>query len=171
MFASITWMACDDDDDNRRSLNDTDEDFVENAARANFTEIEFGALAVTKASDPLVREFAEEMVAEHTTAQNELRSLANNYRDIEWADDEDDLDDAHEDMKAQLESLEGYSFDSLYMMSQVNDHEMAVSLFESGTDATETDVKNYASKFLPHIEMHLEKADSINMVITENAGN
>lgn len=163
MIASLSWVACDDDDDDKPSLNDTDETFVEKAALSNFTEIKFGELASTKANDSLVRSFARDMVQEHNAAQNELKDIANDYGDIDWPDE---LDQQHKDLLDDLNGREGYSFDSLYMRSQVVDHQMAIINFESqATTGTVERVKAYAIKYLPHLEKHSQEADSIHNVL------
>lgn len=168
MMASISWMACDDDDDNpidKPELPDADETFVESAARSNLVEIEFGELAVTKASDSLVKAFAQQMVDEHTAAQNELRDIADDHRDIDWPDD---LPDDQEATRTQLDNATGYSFDSLYMRTQITLHESAIQTFESGANnSTNARVKAYATKHLPNIRMHRDEADSIYSEITE----
>lgn len=167
MIASLCWVACDNDDDdkeNKPSLNETDEAFVEKAALSNHTEITFGELASTKATDSLVRAFALDMVEAHTSAQNELKGIADDFNGIDWPDE---LDQNHKNIHSQLDSLEGYSFDSLYIHSQVMDHESAVAAFETAaTASTDARVKSYAGKYLPHIEMHLQQADSIKSVIS-----
>jgi putative membrane protein len=96
VIASLGWVACDDDDDNpltKPNLNETDETFVETAATSNMAEIEFGELAATKASDSLVRVFAQMMVDEHRTAQDELEDLDDDYAGIEWPND---INEAHD---------------------------------------------------------------------------
>lgn len=168
MIASLCWIACDDDDDNsnKPSLNETDEAFVEKAALYNNTEIAFGELASTKASDSLLRAFALDMVQAHTTARNELKGIADSFNGIDWPDE---LDQNHKSIRNQLDSLEGYSFDSLYIHTQVTDHEMAMTAFETAaTASTEVRVKAYADKHLPHIEAHLQSADSLKNVIIMN---
>ncbi|HEY0741919.1 MAG TPA: DUF4142 domain-containing protein, partial [Chryseosolibacter sp.] len=92
-------VACDNDEDNKRSLATTDKTFVQDAARSNLTEIEFGALAATKGNTEMVREFGQHMVDEHTTAQNELRDLANDYGNVDWPDG---LDAQHQQIREQL---------------------------------------------------------------------
>jgi putative membrane protein len=169
MFAAtILWSACDDDEDGR-SLNDADETFVEKAALSNMTEIEFGQMAATNGNDQMVRDFGQHMVNAHTTAQNELRNIANDYNDIDWPEE---LDQQHQQMRQQLMNMTGYSFDSLYMKSQVMDHEATRTVFETEVNGgTEQSVKSYASKYLPHIEEHLQKADSIqNVLLTTGQG-
>ena len=169
MIASLSWVACDEDDDNpldKPNLNDTDETFVEVAARSNMAEIEFGELATTKGSDSLVRVYAQHMVDEHNAAQEELEDLADDYGGIEWPND---LDEGHDEIMDQLQNAEGYSFDTLYMRTQIRMHEAAISQFETATtNATDMRVKAYANKYLPGLEEHLERADSIETVIVTN---
>lgn len=169
MIASVAWVSCDDDDDNpltKPDLNETDESFVEIAARSNMAEIEFGELAATKATDTLVKAFAQEMVNAHTTAQNELEDLADDYRNIDWPND---LSEGHDSIMAKLDEASGYSFDTLYMRTQIAMHEDAVQHFETGTTAsTDARVKAYATKYLPKIEMHLDHADSVQTAVINN---
>lgn len=170
MLASLVWAACEDDDDNgdKKSLNDTDEQFVEDAAMSNMAEIELGQLAVTKASDSLVRSFAQDMVDDHTQAQDELEDIANDFSGVDWPDD---LNDDHQAIKDQLDSTAaGYSFDSLYIETQITMHQDARSALSAATtQATETRLKNYASKYLPVIEEHLSRADSLEMQISNDS--
>ena len=170
VIAALGWVACDDDDDNilgKPSLNDTDETFVEVAARGNMAEIEFGELAATKATDSLVRAFAQQMVNEHTTAQNELEDLADDYAGVEWPND---LDEGHDEIMEELNNAEGYSFDTLFMKKQVEMHEASASVYQTATtNTTDVRVKAYANKYLPRIEAHLEQADSIETLIITDA--
>lgn len=164
------FTACDDDDDdNRPDLTDTDETFVERAARANLTEVEFGELASQQATDPAVRAFAQQMIDEHTTAQNELKTIADKYDDVDWPTG---MDEQHRQLRETLTSLTGYPFDSAYMVSQVMDHENTRALFQNAVDdADEPEVKAYATKYLPHIEQHLTEATQIRdaLLVTETS--
>lgn len=169
MIASLGWVACDDDDDNlidKPNLNETDEAFVEVAARSNMAEIEFGELATTKGSDSLVRVYAQQMIDDHTTAQDELEDLVDDYGGVEWPND---LDEAQDEMMEQLNNAEGYTFDSLYIRSQMTMHEDAINRFQAATtNSADARVKAYANKHLPHLEEHLQQADSIETVIISN---
>lgn len=155
--------ACDDDDNDRPDLADIDEEFVEGAALSNLTEVDFGTLATERGDHDLVRKYGDMMISEHTTAQDELRSLANNFDDVDWPEG---LDQQHRQIKEQLMNLSGRAFDSAYMRSQVNDHEKTLSMFDNEiNNGRNESVKAYANKYRPHIEMHLHKADSILNVI------
>jgi putative membrane protein len=84
------------------------------------------------------------------------------------------MDQQHKDLFADLNTRSGYSFDSLYMSSQVVDHEMTIADFETEiSSGTVEQVKSFATMHLPHIEEHYQQADSINNVIftNQNTGN
>ena len=69
----------------------------------------------------------------------------------------------------QLNDAEGYTFDTLYMRTQIMMLEDAVAAFRTAsTNTTEARVKTYATKYLPRLERHLERADSVNTVVVEN---
>ncbi len=159
-----TTLACDDEDsDNKRALASTDRTFVQGAAVSNIAEIDFGALAATRGNSEMVREYGQHMVAEHTTAHNELRALADDYNN---ADLPGELDAQHKQVRERLLNLTGYSFDSLYISSQIVDHEMTLDIFQTElSGGVEQPIKTYAQKYQPHIQMHLEKADSIMNVL------
>ena len=169
LIASLGWVACDDDDDNpldRPNLNETDETFVEVAARSNMAEIEFGELATTKGTDSLVKVYAQNLVDEHNAAQDELKELADDYGGIEWPND---LDEGHDEIMEQLNNAEGYTFDTLFLATQMRMHEDAINTFRTATtNSTDMRVKAYANKHLPKLEKHLERADSVQMAVMTN---
>ena len=169
---ALGWSACDDDDDNpidEPELNTTDKTFVEFAAQGNMSEVEFGKLAATKGTNAAVKAFGEQMSSEHSTAQDELEDIADDFDNVDWPES---LNDEHDSIMAELnEAPAGYTFDTLYMKTQIMMHEVTAQKFSTATtNTTNARVKAYASKYHPAIEMHLQKADSIqNAIITANA--
>jgi putative membrane protein len=164
--------ACDDDDDkneDQNELQDADERFVEKAALSNMTEVDFGNLVATNGGSDLVNSYGEQMVTEHNTAQQELKSsLGDADEDVDWPSQ---LDAKHQQIKQQLMTLSGHAFDSAYMHSQVMDHQVALTLFDNAIDSAKNEqVKSYFNKYRPHIEEHLERADSILTVLLTQGG-
>jgi putative membrane protein len=163
-LSMLSIASCDDDDDNNdnninHDVDEADAMFAEKAALSNMTEIEFGNLATAKGTDSLVRAYGQMMVTEHTTALNELEDISDDYTNIDWPQS---LDSTHQQIKQQLISLNGSEFDSVYISSQINDHQTALTLFQNeSTSGKNQQLKNYASKYLPHIEEHLDRADSM----------
>jgi putative membrane protein len=158
MCALLSVAACNDDDDNDNNLSTYDRDFLTSAAHANLAEIEAGKVASTRADDDAVQDYGEHMVTDHTTAWNDLKGVADN----EKQNLPEEPDDAHKQKLEYLRNLSGYSFDTAYINSQVKDHEMAIALFEDASDnADDEDVKDYATRYLPHLEDHLTDAQAI----------
>jgi putative membrane protein len=157
----VIGSACDDDDD-RKSLQQADKDFAMNATMANKAEIELGDLASDNGEMEGVRMFGMQMMEDHQTALDELKAIAANY-EVTLSET---LDAEHQQLKQQLMTMSGHSFDSTYISSQVKDHQKVITMFQNEiANGTNGDLKAYASKYLPHIQAHLAKADSISAVM------
>jgi len=63
-----------------------------------------------------------------------------------------------------LSMLMGMAFDSTYINSQVMDHQAAIQLFQSeASNGNDSRLRDYAQKYLPKLQMHLQMADSVRM--------
>ena len=156
-MCTLFFAAC-DKNNNDDELNNNDRDFVMMASLSNNAEIGAGALASSKATNSMVKAFGQQMVTEHTMAQNDLKIRGT---DVGLAVP-DSVDPVHKALMTRLMGLSGYSFDTAYMNSQVNDHQNTLNLFNTeinnGQHAT---IRDYATDYQPHIQMHYSKADSI----------
>jgi putative membrane protein len=153
---SFFSIGCDKEDDN--DINQRDRNFAMKASMANFAEIDAGQLAATKATDAGIRSFGQQMVTEHTASKAELQNLANSLSLYA----PDSLDAEHAALKTQLMALSGKAFDSVYIHSQVKDHNMAIDLYDDeGDKGDNRPLRDYARSTLPHLRMHLSKADSL----------
>lgn len=155
-FLSVClFTACKDKDN---ELNDTDRGFLKEAGHANMAEVDAGQLASERATTDTVRTFGEKMETDHQQAYNELKALGSDV-DVSIPDEPDAK---HKQIKQQLMELTGRAFDSTYMHLQVEDHQKTITLFENqAKNGKDERVKNYANKYLPHLRMHLQIADSI----------
>lgn len=155
LMASL--VACDKDDDTN-NVNDTDRNYVVMASISNNAEIMAGQLAAGKASNAAVKMFGQHMVDEHGPAQQDLRNRASAVG-LSVADT---VDAEHKALMARLSSLSGYSFDTAYINSQLKDHAKTVDLFNTEINGgNNQQLRSYAQQYLPHIQMHYAKADSI----------
>jgi putative membrane protein len=158
LFAFILF-GCkkDKDNDTEETMNDTDKNFMKMAATGNYNEVDAGTMASSKATDQSVKTFGQMMVTDHTTAQAELSTLAGN-KEISLPSGPDQM---HIDMKNQMMQMNGHKFDSAYIHSQVTDHQTVLNLFkDEQANGKDQDVKDYANKFIHHIQMHFDRADS-----------
>jgi putative membrane protein len=155
-FAAFMVSACNKDDDNK--TNSTDQNFMTQVAIGNKAEIMAGQLAATKGTNAQVIAFGQMMMTEHGQAQTDLAAVANS---VGWTLP-DTVDAEHQALMVRLNSLSGHSFDTAYINSQVRDHQKTLTIFQSEINGgNNQSVRNYANQYLPHIQMHLQRADSI----------
>ena len=136
----------------------SDQDFVAKAAKGNREEVTLGKMVASKTKDPNVRQFAQMMVKDHTAALNELQQLAQS-KNITLPEG---LPDDASDLQTKLSSASGKTFDKDYMDAMVDDHKKDVSEFQDASQtAKDSEVKQWASKTLPTLQKHLDKAEQI----------
>jgi putative membrane protein len=136
----------------------SDQDFVTKAAQGNSAEVELGKIVAAKTKDPNVKQFAQMMVKDHATALNELQELAQT-KNLNF---NDDLPDDAKALQTKFSSDTGKQLDKDYMDNMVEDHQKDVQEFtDQSQKAKDPDVKQWASKTLPTLQKHLEKAQQI----------
>jgi putative membrane protein len=100
--------------------------FVEKASIVNMAEIQLGQLAVERAQDPQVKQFAQTMIDDHTKAQEQLKTVAGSQNiPIPGA-----LDGKHQKLHDKLAKLQGAEFDRAYMDAMVDGHKDAEKLLK-----------------------------------------
>ncbi|HJT88907.1 MAG TPA: DUF4142 domain-containing protein [Bryobacteraceae bacterium] len=140
-------------------LAGSDDTFMNKAAQGGMAEVELGQLAQQRASNSAVKEFGTRMVNDHTTVNNELKSIAAK-ENVTLPTSLDAKDQATYD---RLSKLSGADFDRAYMSDMVKDHTADISEFKKeASSGNDPQVKAFASKALPTLESHLKQAKSVN---------
>ena len=128
------------------------------AAGGGLAEVKLGQLATEKAQSADVKSFGQMMVDDHSKANTELQGLAS-QKGVTLPSD---LPAAEKATYDRLSKLSGAAFDHAYMQDMVKDHQKDVSLFKSeSTSGKDGDTKSWASKTLPTLEKHLQRAREI----------
>jgi putative membrane protein len=145
------------------TFNSNDRTFIDSAALAGMAEVQLGQLALSKASDNSVRTFGQQMVTDHTNANNQLYQIAQSKNIAPPTQ----LDAKHEALKTRLSGYSGHQFDTAYINSQVIDHRKTISLFQREVNNSSGDpaVRGYASSNLPVLNTHYQKALAIQTTI------
>lgn len=120
----------------------TDEkSFLERVHYINQTEIKLGQLARQNSTNPDVKSFGENMVREHTDADQKVMSLAQS-RGLKLAEMPKPLNDverkslaADKAVMEELQVLKGEPFDSNYISNQVGAHDAALGKLMAGRQA------------------------------------
>ncbi|HJT74495.1 MAG TPA: DUF4142 domain-containing protein [Chitinophaga sp.] len=157
LLSTFAFTACDDDDDdvNTPEVTVRDQAFITQASYGNRAEIDFGKLADSLSTNDSVKVFGQMMTDDHTGAQDELESLADDWD----ANTPDAPDSVHLAIKQQLMLMTGHMFDTAYINGQVRDHQATIALFEYAADSSDAQaLRDYANKYLPAIRMHYDHA-------------
>jgi putative membrane protein len=133
------------------TLGASDKKFFVKAAGGGLAEVAAGQLASQTSANPDVKSFADQMVKDHTKANDELTQLAQTkgvtLPQAPDASHQKDLD--------KLKQKQGAAFDKAYVKAQIADHKSTISLFEQASKSKDPDIAAFAQKTLPTLKMHL----------------
>lgn len=148
-LASIAWA---------QTKTMTAQDFAAMAASSDMLEIQSSELALQKSQNAAVKEFAQMMIDDHTTASKNLKAAAQQDGVTVPAQ----MTEKHAAEVKALTDAPAASFDGSYILAQVAAHQEALKLMtsyaESGDGAA---LKAHAQKTAPIIQMHFEHAQKL----------
>ncbi len=140
------------------SLSSSDKDFMKDAAEGGLAEVTLAKLALTKVSRPDLKMFAQQMITDHSKANDQLKQVAGskNYKLPTGPGLKNDA------LKTRLQVLSGQDFEMAYINAMVDDHKNDVQEFQKESESgTDSDVKSFASQTLPILKEHLDMIASI----------
>ncbi|TDP03357.1 DUF4142 domain-containing protein [Flavobacterium sp. 245] len=132
-----------------------DSEFLVDQAEINLAEIEIGKLAQQKSTNPEVKKFGKMLVDEHTKSASEVSALAKakNFT-LPTSLTEEGRDEYNK-----LNEKTGLDFDKKFADMMIDGHEKAIKKLQKATeDATDNDVKLWASNNISGLTAHLEHA-------------
>ena len=131
------------------------QEFVTMAASSDMFEIQSSQLALEKAQDDDLKEFAEQMIEDHTKASKQLQQIASSENLSVPAD----MAEMHETLLETLSSASGDAFEAAYVDAQVQAHQMALALMTSYAENGDNEkLQAHAEASAPIIAQHLEHA-------------
>ncbi len=132
-----------------------DQAFVTMAAQGGMAEVQLATLAQTNARSPRVKSYANEMIKDHSAANDQLMKIAQ----TKGITPPTDLNDMQNQQKTMLTSEKGAKFDRDYMHGQVTDHQAMVQAFQDeAQNGQDPDIKAFAANTVPTIQQHLTQA-------------
>jgi len=144
--------------DTAASLGSMDTEFIKKAMLIGLFEVRSSELAVTQATTPFVREFAQMMIVGHGEANRDLEKLARRKGGVVPVD----LDEEYQSRLSTLRDQQGVNFDRQYHDMQVTAHKDAIALFDRASANCEDDeLKAYATKVLPTLREHQKKLNEM----------
>jgi putative membrane protein len=147
---------------NRGQLSRDDFKFACEAARGGMFEVRAGELARAQAASPAVKQFGEQMVADHSKASQQLQAIAAR----KGATLPTELSKKEQNLLQGLSKLSGTDFDRAYAENMVKDHKGDLKVFQKESErAQDPDLKAFASSTATLIAQHLEHAMQVNTTI------
>lgn len=138
--------------------SNSDQQFINDAAKGNRAEIELGKLVESKAKDPGVKQFAKMMQTDHAKALSQLEQIAQS-KNLTLPDG---IPDDAQDLETRLSSESGKDMEKDYMDGMVKDHQKDVKDFQDATqNLQDNDVKQWAENTLPTLQRHLKRAEQV----------
>ncbi len=142
----------------RKMMKSPDTAFAIKAAQGGLAEVKLGQLASEKAGSADVKAFGQQMVDDHSKANDQLKSVAQN----ENMTLPTDVNAKQQMMYDKLSKLSGAEFDKAYVKDMVKDHEEDVKEFQKeSTSGKDPQIKSFASQTLPVLQGHLDKIKGI----------
>jgi putative membrane protein len=136
------------------------EDFVREVVDTSTFEIASAKLAIQR-GDESVKSFAEKMIRDQDEITGELRELISSGKVHAELPTELTI---HQNIQVRrLKSLQGPAFKKQYVIDQALTHKNAALLFKRYSDAGDNaDLKGFAKKYLPMIQMHWQMTQQLN---------
>lgn len=144
---------------NQTGLSAADRKFINEAAEGGMAEVQLGQLALKRGSSDAVKQYAQQMIDEHTTVNNELMAIATQ----KGVTPPKAISGKHEKVRAKLSKLSGTSFDQAYMKEAgIKAHTQQAALFQRQAEqGQDPDLKAFAAKTLPAVQQHLQEAQAM----------
>lgn len=140
------------------AVAEDDAKFATKAADGGMAEVAYAKLALQKSTNPKIKEFAQQMVTDHSKANEELMAIAKTKNITLPAAPSTDM----QKMMTDASAKSGAEFDKQYVSDMVKDHDEDVSLFEkAANDCKDADLKSFAAKTLPTLKEHQQHIKAI----------
>jgi len=130
--------------------------YVKMAAASDMFEIQSSQMALSRAQNPAVRQYAQMLVTHHTQTSQQLMAAA---RASGVTPPPPMLLPMQQRMLDQLRSASGANFDRMYLTQQVPAHEMALALHSNYAQAGDTPALQVVARAaVPLVQQHLNEA-------------
>jgi putative membrane protein len=132
--------------------------FMRHAAADSLAEIAMARIALGKSSTTQVKQLAQRIIDDHTSANDRLMTLAERKQvtlptePMPMAKQE----------AARLDAMNGPAFDQAYARNMVKDHRKAIKMFGiESKEAGDSGLRQFASTTLPVLKTHLQMATQL----------
>lgn len=136
-------------------------------AEANDAEVSSSQLALENAGSAQVKQFAQQMIADHAAMQMQGAQVAKALgADATGSDSTQARHDMMNEQLGDLHDRKGADFDSAYVELQVQAHQKTIDdLHVFQAKAQNADLKAMITNAIPKVEAHLQNAQQLQQVV------
>jgi len=140
-------------------LSNLDRQFFIQAAQGGMAEVQLGQLALKRAASNSVRQYAQQMINDHTRANKELMQLAAQKK----VTLPKTVNQQQQAVMKKLSQLSGRNFDQAYMNEAgIRAHTEQAALYQrQAKQGQDPDVRAFATRTLPIVQKHLQMAQAM----------
>lgn len=134
-----------------------DSKFILDVASANLLEIRLGQAAQSKATNPAVKQFGQQMVTDHNNLETQLTAVVSKGTQFQPGMNDEDKKEVE-----RLEKLSAAEFDRGYMTAMIQHHQQDVATFQSqAASVRSAEARQIISNGLPVLQRHLTMAQQV----------
>ena len=161
-------MACIGAKANTQGAGPSDPQIVGIVVAADNIDIDYAKLAISKTKDKQVRDFAQQMITDHSSVQKSVNELATKLN-VSPADSDtsNSLKAQAQQMTQKLQGLRGKQFDRAYIDNEVAYHEAVINATKNVLipSAQNAELKSALQGAEPLFEGHLQHAERVQSAI------
>lgn len=151
-------------DSGQVGLNTNETEFMVKAANGGMTEIQLSKLVQANSKNQRIKDFANMIIQDHTSANSQLAALATN----EKVTLPDSLSENSKDDVDKLSRKKGNDFAKDYMKMMVDDHQKTVDDFKDELNSVKNaQLQAWISNTLPTLQKHLDSAKAIDSIVNK----
>lgn len=161
-------MACIGAKANAQGAGPSDPQIVGIVVAADNIDIDYAKLAISKTKDKQVRDFAQQMITDHSSVQKSVNELAAKLNvSPEDSDTSNSLKAKAQQMTQKLQGLRGKQFDRAYIDNEVAYHEAVINATKNVLipSAQNAELKSALQGAEPLFEGHLQHAERVQSAI------
>jgi putative membrane protein len=134
-----------------------DAEFIRNVGADNTMHIQLARIALERAKNKDVRQYAQRMVTDHTRLQDQWSAMvARNHLPYGLG-----MGPKHREKVEDLQKLKGKNFDKAYMTLMIQQHQQVNYWQNEGRNSKSAEVRRLVNQGLPTEEQHLAQAKQI----------
>jgi putative membrane protein len=139
-----------------------DSEFMTKAASGGMLEVKLGQEVLRRATTPEAKQFAQQMVTDHTKGNAQLMAIASQKNITLPATMGSEQQKVYDEVTGE----KGAALDQHYVKAMIADHQEDIKEYqEAVTKASDPQVKGFAIQTVPMLQMHLQMVQKIQPVV------